>query len=510
MGKRSRIRRFNRKAVSTMIGGIIVLSLFLTALTAMVVVSQQYDSYQSVVDIMSQKEIDRFSENLIANYPGLARTSPTGGIACTGSVNGQSVNLCNQYDMTVSNVGGLSNAGSVGGTLGGSSGSGGGGVAIQIVRIYINSTTWDPSGGVAEGCSLPKPGGSSTTAYSPCVLSSDPGWFGASPTYTPIAFTFRSTDALINPGEYNHIVRFWLPCVTSCSTTAILLPGEGGTTPENSIWIITARGRSFTFQWPFPQAGPSQTSAVAGTAINSGTMRIAYAPTSGSYYDSAQEPFGQSYPPTGTWPYCHTEPLWSGTLPAGVGYAEKLTGITNLATAGVPSSYGTTLTFVNPWTNFQILQESNEAFFIYVKALNPYQRSITIAGGTLVAQGASWKPGQAQAIIIGNLLGTLYVTSAGVWSYVAQGTSWGSASIPPTTNPANPSWFYLIFYVAYINIQNQFPTNVPSSWVGTAALSNEHFGTDTNYFGGEFLLDGLLTVPNTNSQGSDVCPTSVT
>jgi hypothetical protein len=235
-------------------------------------------------------------------------------------------------------------------------------------------------------------------------------------------------------------------------------------------------------------------------------MRITNAPTSGTYYDSAKEPLSGG---TQSWPYCHQEPLWTGALPASVGYAEQLPGITNLATAGVPSSYGTTLTFVNPWTNFQILTESSEAFFIYVKALNPYQRSISIAGGTLVADGASWKPGQAESLIIGNLLGTLYLSSSGVWIYVAAGTSWGGDSIPPTTNPANPSWFYLIFYMTYINTKF-LDQNDPMSWVGTAALSNQHFAADTNYFEGEFLLDGLLTVPNQNSQGNNACPTSVT
>ena len=64
------IVRFRRRsAVSTMIGGIIVLTLFLTALGAMVLVSQQYDTYQQTVNFMSQKDIDRFSENLQVPYP---------------------------------------------------------------------------------------------------------------------------------------------------------------------------------------------------------------------------------------------------------------------------------------------------------------------------------------------------------------------------------------------------------------------------------------------------------
>ncbi len=64
----------NRKAVSSMIGGIIILTLFLSALSMMVFISQQYDTYQSTVESMNQKDIGAFSENLAVGkdaYPGL-------------------------------------------------------------------------------------------------------------------------------------------------------------------------------------------------------------------------------------------------------------------------------------------------------------------------------------------------------------------------------------------------------------------------------------------------------
>ena len=103
--------RARRKAVSSIIGGIIILTLILTALTAMVLVAQQYDTYQTVVNVMSQKDIDRSSEDIIAVYPGI--TGPQ--LVSCGSGN-----TCNQYNMSLSNLGGI---------------------GTQIVRVYINSTS---------------------------------------------------------------------------------------------------------------------------------------------------------------------------------------------------------------------------------------------------------------------------------------------------------------------------------------------------------------------------------
>ena len=58
-----------RKAVSTMIGGVIVLGLFLTALIAVVFVSQQYDQYQTQANRMSQFDNQRLSEYLVFQSP---------------------------------------------------------------------------------------------------------------------------------------------------------------------------------------------------------------------------------------------------------------------------------------------------------------------------------------------------------------------------------------------------------------------------------------------------------
>src|SRR5208283_845100 len=117
-----------RRAVSTIIGGLIILALILTALVSMVFVSQQYDQYQQAVNQMGQYESQQSSEKLVVNSPGLTLVTsnvivPGWGSGCTTKFN------C--YNMTVSNLGG---------------------VGVQIVRIYINST--------GSGCSS-----------QPCILN---------------------------------------------------------------------------------------------------------------------------------------------------------------------------------------------------------------------------------------------------------------------------------------------------------------------------------------------------
>ena len=180
----------HRKAVSTIIGGIIILTLILTALTAMVLVAQQYDTYETLLSTMSQKDIDRMSENLIAIYPGIIGPQLVSGGNC-GST-------CNQYNMTISNLAGI---------------------GTQIVRIYINSTS---------GCD------------NLCVFN---------PSTSPTPFGFQSSASFINPAEAGHGVLFWLP------TTPINVNLPTDSPKANTVVIATARGRTFTLQWPFPPAG---------------------------------------------------------------------------------------------------------------------------------------------------------------------------------------------------------------------------------------------------------------
>ena len=211
-----------RKAVSTIIAGIIILTLFLSALTAMVLVSQQYDLYQGTADKMSQKNVDALSENMTALYPGMTQVDCG---SCTLS----------QYDLFMSNLGG---------------------VGIQIAEIYIDSTL-----GGTTGCTI-----QNSNATGPCVLK---------PSQTPAAFVFNTNDAYLNAGEFNHTVRFWLP---------FTLPDQGlqgPSTPATTIWIATTRGRVFTFLWPFA-ANPL---AIPGFTPNiiRGDTKIAYV---GSTYNS--------------------------------------------------------------------------------------------------------------------------------------------------------------------------------------------------------------------------------
>ena len=75
----------------------------------MIVLSQQYDLYQGTSNQMAQRDLNRFSENVQGIYPGLTWLNVTG---CGGH--------CNQYNMSLANVGAI---------------------AVQIARVYINSTS---------------------------------------------------------------------------------------------------------------------------------------------------------------------------------------------------------------------------------------------------------------------------------------------------------------------------------------------------------------------------------
>ena len=140
-----------QRAVSTMIAGVIVLTLLLTALGTMVFVSQLNDQYQQSVNRMAQYGIEKNSENLVLNSPGLRANLDWSG--CSG---------CNMYNMSLSNLGG---------------------VDIQIVRIYVNS--------MGSGCT------------SLCVLT---------PTLAPSqgSYAFNQANQLINAGESNHAVLLYL------------------------------------------------------------------------------------------------------------------------------------------------------------------------------------------------------------------------------------------------------------------------------------------------------------
>ncbi|MGA8905906.1 MAG: hypothetical protein WB661_12970 [Candidatus Bathyarchaeia archaeon] len=139
-----------RRAVSTIIGGMIILSLLLTALGTMVFVSQQYDQYQQTAYKMGQYRDRMQSESITANPPGLTVNAAWTG--CGG---------CNMYNMSLSNLGG---------------------VGVQIARIYITSK--------GSGCT------------SLCVLN---------PSSSSSSYAFRPSAQFLNPGETNHVVLLFLP-----------------------------------------------------------------------------------------------------------------------------------------------------------------------------------------------------------------------------------------------------------------------------------------------------------
>src|SRR3972149_7344310 len=151
---------FRRKGVSTMIGGILVLTIFLTALVAMVGVSQQYDRYQGTVKQMIQKDTERFSENLQVLFPGIS--FPPTAVSCLGS------GTCDQFTMKIVNLAGI---------------------GTQIARIYINSTT--------ECAEI-------------CILD---------PASVPANSTFSFYDGFINPSEPDHAIDFWLATGKLTNTT---------------------------------------------------------------------------------------------------------------------------------------------------------------------------------------------------------------------------------------------------------------------------------------------------
>jgi len=260
-GRRFIFRVWRRRAVSTLIGGMIVLSLLLTALGTMVFVTQQYDQYEQTVNRMAQYHNQQGSEDLVAISPGLAVVNSTisgWGSGCDGS----GVNKYNCYDATISNLG----------TVG-----------VQITRIYVNST-----GIAGSGCSSPNP--------APCILN---------PTSTISPYAFNQANELLNPGEANHTVLMALPIgVGLPHPTTGSTSGSTGGFPANSIVIVTSRGNLFSFQWPFQVSvfGQSQ------SAFSTGNMKVAYTGT----FDSKNEPgpiatgSGGSNSGTGSG-YCHTE-----------------------------------------------------------------------------------------------------------------------------------------------------------------------------------------------------------
>jgi len=202
-----------RKAVSTMIGGIIVLGLFLTALVTMFLLIQQNDSYQSTVNKMMQADADRFSENLRPLPPALAKGEDFS-FACGSQT-------CNNYTMSLTNLG----------------------IGLQIARIYINSSK--------SGCT------------SLCILDpSDPA--------TPLRF--RAEDRFLNPGESRNIT-LWLPG----DSPNIILPDDRYGANTITIATTRGRIFTFQWPLPPPgPPGGISAGGPGGTGIYIGPLVITY------------------------------------------------------------------------------------------------------------------------------------------------------------------------------------------------------------------------------------------
>ncbi len=302
-------------------------------------------------------------------------------------------------------------------------------VGVQITRIYINST-----GPAGSGCSSPNP--------APCILN---------PTSTIAPYAFNQASEFLNPGEVNHQVILALPI-------GVALPNPNPGFPQNTIVIATSRGNVFSFQWPFQVSvfGQSQ------SAFSSGNMKVAYT----GPFDSKNEKAAGGSGGTG---YCHTES--SQPYPAGVGYAEKLTGITGYGDSGV-------LWFVNPWITSTIMNSADSGgttVYIYVVVINTGTTAYNPTAGTI---DLTW---YGSNHIDGPLIGVYY-----------NGNFYAtSPSIAPGTS------YYAIFKITVFTIGNPPSTVQPGypsvMFWGGASLTNAvgSSAEDQSFYSGTILLSGL-------------------
>jgi hypothetical protein len=326
-----------------------------------------------------------------------------------------------------------------------------GGVGVQIVRIYINST--------GSGCVYKPP----YNYEQPCVLN---------PSSTIAPYAFNQANQFLNSGEVNHGVVLALPSNTTSGTLNVLLPNPTPAFPKNSISIATSRGNVFSFEWPVPLQFYGQSIS----AFSSGVMKVAYVGMNGAGYSSSMEGSGKS-------PYCHTE---SG---------QSLTGITGVNGKGVGVS-GTTLTFVNSWITSTILSSvvavDNRSggkisspytqMYVYDVVTNTGQTSYVPTAGTI---GLAWYSANH---LDGPLIGLYYdgvfysVTNPSALTALAND---GVGGIPSRAT-----------YYAIYEITIHYTSNAPSASVmfwGDASITNgaNMSGEDQTYFSGTMLLDGL-------------------
>ena len=388
--------RVGRQAVSSVIAGIIILTILFSVFTAFVVVGQQNDRYVNMFYEMSQKDIDRFSENITAVYPGLKETVST---------------PCCQYNMSLSNLGG---------------------VGIQIAQIYINTTVAGSS-----GCTPSNNG--------PCVLS---------PSLTGANYTFRTSDSFLNPGEFNHMVRFWLPF--SLPNAGV----QGPLSPANSISIVTTRGRVFTFQWPFA-ANPLIIPGFTPNLVR-GFTKIAW----------------KGPPDSGPAAGCHAE----GT--------EQRQG---------PGSTGT-LYFVTPWLDPSVVKDAakpsnpSETIYVYTRLNNTTGIPLSLNSGTIILETADAGSNGKIFFMGGSYIGVYYPVSSTILNPSE------TIDVLKIGVPGRNGTFIAVFKLTSFD-QTLFSGSggVPKGgkpgaiFLGTAALNNQ--AEDSTYTGMIAFIDGIYIRP---------------
>ena len=440
-------RLTRRRAVSTIIGGLIILTLILTALGTMVAVSQQYDQYQQTINKMAEYRNQEQSEGLVANSPGLTTLTSMiisgWGSGCTTTYN------C--YNMSLSNVGG---------------------VGVQITRIYINST-----GPAGSGCSYLA--SASSPHPQPCVLN---------PTQAIAPYAFNQANRFLNPGEVNHAVLLALP---------FALPDPNPAVPQNSILIATSRGNVFSFQWPLPLVTYGQ----SNSAFSSGIIKVAYQQIkSGTGYDSKNEqgPVNASSGGTVTAGYCHKEPAQN--YPAASDYAEEL----NTGTAGVAAGVGDAgiLWFVNPWVTYVSgyggvlgstitdgnITDAKTQMYVYVNIINTGNSAYIPTAGSL---DLGWySANHLEGILLG-----VYLKVNGVGTFY-------SAANAPKISPGTS--YYAIYKMNIMKLDNppsssathgEMPSGSVMFWGDTSITngsgSNPGNAEDQTYFSATVLLSGF-------------------
>jgi hypothetical protein len=396
----------------------------------MVAVSQQYNQYQQTINKMDLRQDQKLSESLVADYPGLAILTVTTisgwGSGCTTTYN------C--YNMTLSNLGGI---------------------GVQVVRIYLNSTS--------AGCT------------SPCVLN---------PTTSIGSYAFNQANQFLNPGEVNHGITLALPIGVALPSLYI---------SQNSVFIATSRGSVFSFQWPLPYqifGGQSQ------SAFSTGILKIAYQDTSSDGTgkcsgtgndgllaygcDSKHDYHGASGNTSPSAPYCHNEQEKSYVAPTN--YAEQLTGINY---AGVKSN---TLYFVNPWVTLPILESARTDYesqgcpaycpttqmYVYVNITNTGSTPWVIAAGSLDLTFSG------STHIDGVLIGIYYNATGTGQFFVASATQTQSVAVGKS--------FYGIFMITLIMLDLSYLTSSSMFW-GSLSLTNT--AEDKTFVGGVGLSSGL-------------------